>query len=217
MSSKEEISWMTTATGVRIKIIKSPRRTRSSQARWVSNYVEVRTPSFMSFEATRDVALKLSARVLQKRELKYGEKGKDDLMDRALRLNALYMGGKANPQSVRWVTNQNRRWGSATYSKQSINLSHRLMAMPDWVIDAVLVHELSHLVAPDGHGAAFKARIASYPRMDEADIFLQGFSHGKAFAEWQAQNSGHYHGATLEEAPGIFDDDFLGDDDDDGA
>ena len=58
------------------------------------------------------------------------------------------------PSSVRWVANQNSRWGSATPSDGTIRLSAKLQPMPQWVIDYVLLHELAHLLVA-GHDAAF--------------------------------------------------------------
>ena len=46
--------------------------------------------------------------------------------------------GRARPASVRWVTNQNTRWGSCTPAEGSIRLSHRLQGMPEYVVDYVL-------------------------------------------------------------------------------
>ena len=58
------------------------------------------------------------------------------------------------PASVRWVTNQNGRWGSCTPDDGTIRISHRIQEMPDWVIDYVLLHELAHLVVPS-HSSRF--------------------------------------------------------------
>ncbi len=52
----------------------------------------------------------------------------------AAELSARYLGGRAVPTSVRWVTNQNSRWGSATPSEGTIRLSHKLQPMPQWVM-----------------------------------------------------------------------------------
>lgn len=213
MSTKDTVIHLTTESGIPIKVIKSSRRTRSSQGRWVNDHVEVRMPSFMTAESTTRVALSLAERVLEKRDSKYGPENQEDLMDRAMRLSRQYLMGQPRPVSVRWVTNQGRRWGSANYTRQTINLSHRLWGMPDWVIDAVLVHELAHLMAPDGHGPAFKARIARYPRTADADIFLLGFSHGKSYAERQAHQA---HGKPGDQFGGLFDDEETGADIDEG-
>jgi len=49
--------------------------------------------------------------------------------------------------------------------------------VPDWVLDAVVVHELAHLVEPS-HNARFHRLAARYERHDEADTFLAGFTLG---------------------------------------
>ena len=52
------------------------------------------------------------------------------------------------PESVRWVDNQNHRWGSCTPGDRTDPALGRLQGMPAWVIDYVLVHELAHLLEP---------------------------------------------------------------------
>lgn len=74
---------------------------------------------------------------------------------------------------MRWVTNQNGRWGSCTPTEGSIRLSARLQGMPGYVIDAVLIHELAHLQV-GGHGPDFKALVQRFPDYDKAFTFLDG-------------------------------------------
>lgn len=80
-----------------------------------------------------------------------------------------------HPASVRWVGNQNGRWGSCTPVDRTIRISHRLREMPDWVVDYVLLHELAHLVVPS-HGTEFWALVARYPKAERARGFLEGVS-----------------------------------------
>jgi hypothetical protein len=74
---------------------------------------------------------------------------------------------------VRWVSNQESRWGSCTPVDATIRLSDRLRVTPSWVIDYVLAHELAHLLEP-GHGPRFKALIDRYPRAERARGYLLG-------------------------------------------
>ena len=74
---------------------------------------------------------------------------------------------------MRWVTNQNTRWGSCTPSEGSIRLSHRLQGMPEYVVDYVLLHELAHLLVP-GHGPRFWRLLEAYPRTERARGYLEG-------------------------------------------
>jgi predicted metal-dependent hydrolase len=100
-------------------------------------------------------------------------RGDEELAARARELSRKYLGGRAEPRSVRWVTNQNTRWGSCTPSERTIRLSHRLQGMPDYVVDYVLLHELAHLLEPD-HGPRFWALLDAYPRTERARGYLEG-------------------------------------------
>lgn len=102
----------------------------------------------------------------------------DELLTRALDLNRKYLGGRATPASVRWVTNQDRRWGSCTMPDRTIRISSRVRGLPSWVLDYVLLHELSHILV-SGHGPEFWALVDSYPRTERA----RGFLDGIAFAQ----------------------------------
>jgi predicted metal-dependent hydrolase len=93
----------------------------------------------------------------------------------AAELSARYLGGRAVPTSVRWVSNQNSRWGSATPAEGTIRLSNKLRPMPQWVIDYVLLHELAHLLVA-GHNAAFWKLLEAYPETQRAKAFLEGVS-----------------------------------------
>lgn len=99
----------------------------------------------------------------------------DELLARALVLSDHYLGGLATPLSVRWVSNQNARWGSCTPGDRAIRLSERLRSMPGWVLDYVIVHELAHLLEA-GHDAAFWGWVDRYPQAERAKGYLLGWS-----------------------------------------
>lgn len=99
----------------------------------------------------------------------------DELLERALQLSDRWLGGLAIPVSVRWVTNQNSRWGSCTPGDRTIRLSQRLERMPGWVVDYVIVHELAHLLEP-GHDAKFWSWVDRYPQAEKAKGYLLGWS-----------------------------------------
>jgi predicted metal-dependent hydrolase len=108
-----------------------------------------------------------------------------ELMSRATELSTRYLGGRARPATVRWSTNQGRRWGSCTPSDSTIRISDRVRGMPRWVIDYVLLHELAHLLHA-GHGPEFWAELDTYPRTARARGFLEGYAYA---AERGAQPS----------------------------
>ena len=91
-----------------------------------------------------------------------------------------YLDG-VTPSSIRWVTNQRSQWGSCSCGTAEIRISDRLRVVPGWVLDAVLVHELAHLIEPN-HSPRFRALVDRYTRSQEADVFLDGFSLGREYA-----------------------------------
>lgn len=97
----------------------------------------------------------------------------EQLLERAADLSQRYLGGLAEPVSIAWVTNQSSRWGSCTPADGTIRLSVRLKGMPAWVVDYVILHELTHLLQP-GHGREFWSLLESYPRTERARGFLEG-------------------------------------------
>ena len=98
-----------------------------------------------------------------------------ELARKAEILSVRYLDGLAVPSSVRWVDNQQARWGSCTIADRTIRLSTRLRGMPTWVIDYVLLHELAHLLVP-GHGPDFWEWVNRYPRTERARGYLEGVS-----------------------------------------
>lgn len=99
-----------------------------------------------------------------------------DLVARARHLASRYLpeyGPIAIPSSIRWVANQNGRWGSCTPSDRSIRISDKVKDMPLWVSDYVLLHELAHLAVP-GHNARFWGLVGRYPRTERARGYLEG-------------------------------------------
>jgi predicted metal-dependent hydrolase len=96
-----------------------------------------------------------------------------ELARRAGRLSERYLEGLARPDSVRWVDNQQQRWGSCTPADKAIRLSRRLQGMPEWVVDYVLLHELAHLLER-GHTRTFWRLVDRYPKAERAKGFLEG-------------------------------------------
>jgi predicted metal-dependent hydrolase len=84
------------------------------------------------------------------------------------------------PVKIRWVTNQNSRWGSCTPNEGTIRLSHRMQRMPGYVIDSVIVHELIHLLVTD-HSPAFYELMNKFPQNEKAKAYLDGYSHAQQF------------------------------------
>jgi predicted metal-dependent hydrolase len=106
------------------------------------------------------------------------------LLTRARKLISRYLPDHAitaAPVSVRWVDNQNGRWGSCTPADRTIRISDRIQDMPDWVIDYVLLHELAHLVVPS-HNDRFWELVGRYPKSERARGYLEGISAAAGLA-----------------------------------
>ncbi|MHB9859211.1 M48 metallopeptidase family protein [Streptomyces sp. YIM S03343] len=154
-----------------IEVRRSNRRRRTVSAYREGDRTVVLIPARMSeAEERRWVSVMLDKLAAQESRRLLGD---SELAERAGRLSDQYFGGRACPVSVRWVTNQNTRWGSCTPAEGSIRLSHRLQGMPEYVVDYVLCHELAHLLVP-GHGPDFWRLLEAYPRTERAKGFLEG-------------------------------------------
>ncbi|MFT4646381.1 MAG: putative metal-dependent hydrolase [Planctomycetota bacterium] len=70
------------------------------------------------------------------------------------------------------LKNNSTNWGSCS-SKNNINISIRLLLAPEWVVDYVLIHELSHLKHRN-HSASFWNEVyLAYPNFKEAEKWLK--------------------------------------------
>ena len=157
-----------------VEVRRSSRRRRSVTAFREGGRTIVVVPHRMARADIKPYVDELVAR-LAARERR-GRRSDEQLLARAGQLSRRHLQGRAVPSSVRWVGNQRRRWGSCTLLDGTIRLSDRLQAMPDHVVDYVLLHELVHLLVP-GHGADFEAWMQGYPRLLEARAFLAGVDH----------------------------------------
>ena len=156
-----------------VDVRRSTRRRRTVSAYRDGDRTVVLIPARMSrAEEARWVGLMLERLATQDRRLRPSD---DDLQARARDLSRRWLGGRAEPTSVRWVANQGSRWGSCTPIDGSIRLSERLQGMPSWVVDYVLLHELAHLLVP-GHGPDFWAEVERFPRTERARGYLEGVS-----------------------------------------
>jgi hypothetical protein len=158
-----------------VEVVRSTRRRRTVTAHREGDRIVVSVPARISRAEERRLVDELVTRVLA-REARLTPSD-DELLQRASELSRLYLAGRATPASVRWVDTMKSRWGSCTPLDRSIRLSRRLSGMPTYVVDYVLLHELTHLLVP-GHGATFWAELAGYPQLERAKGFLEGFTAG---------------------------------------
>ncbi|MFB8766017.1 M48 metallopeptidase family protein [Nocardiopsis alba] len=162
-------------SNTRIEVRRSPRRRRTVSAYRDGDTTVVLVPAtFSRAEEKRWVDQML--RRLEAREERR-RPGDGELHERAVELARRHLDGTRLPSGVRWVDNQNSRWGSCTPETGEIRISRRIAGMPSWVVDYVLVHELAHLYHPD-HGREFWELVRRYPKADRARGYLEGYSAG---------------------------------------
>ncbi len=154
-----------------VEVRRSRKRRRTVAAYREDDKVIVMIPARLSVAEEREWVATMVER-LEKSE-KRRRPSDAGLQRRATELSERYLEGRARPRTVRWVDNQNSRWGSCTPSDKSIRLSRRLQGMPAWVIDYVLVHELAHLLEV-GHTPVFWQWVDRYPKAERAKGFLEG-------------------------------------------
>jgi predicted metal-dependent hydrolase len=170
----------TPADGSRVEVRRSSRRRRTATAYRDRDTIVVLIPARLSRKEEHTLVADLVGKVLARERRRAAPATDHDLQARAEALADCFLSYPSEPPrpaAVRWVTNQQQRWGSCTPTTGVIRLSHRLQAMPAWVVDYVLVHELAHLLEP-AHGPDFQRLVERYPQAERAEGFLQGFLAG---------------------------------------
>lgn len=132
--------------------------------------LEILAPAAATDAELAPIIENLKARVLRRHER---QETADDaaLARRAAELNRQYFDGQLRWTAIRYVTNQQHRFGSCTPSTGVIRISHRVATMPVWVRDYIIVHELAHLKEAN-HGPRFWKLVNRYPRTERARGYL---------------------------------------------
>jgi predicted metal-dependent hydrolase len=149
---------------VNVEVVRSPQRRKTVQAREVNGVLRVSIPASMT-KADEERWVAEMVRRMERRSAANGV----DLARRADHLAARFR--LRRPASIRWVDNQEWRWGSCTPADGAVRISSRLVSEPGWVLDYVIVHELAHLEVPR-HGALFWSIVNRYPKAERARGFL---------------------------------------------
>ena len=153
-----------------VEVIRSAKRRKTAQARLVGDRLEVRIPAHASKAEEQRLVEQFRRRFARSRT-----SGQIDLTRRARHLARRF--DLPEPTEIRWVSNQDHRWGSCTLATRVIRISDRLATAPPWVLDHVLVHELAHLVEGN-HGRRFYDLVARNPLAERAEGYLIALSGG---------------------------------------
>ncbi len=159
-----------------VQVVRSRRRRSTVSASFDRGVLVVRIPASFTAREEREWVEKMRHRMRRKLYLDRNLSDQD-LQARAERLNRLYFGGELQ-FAIRWVTNQEGRWGSCTPIDGTIRISHHLAGLPQYVQDYVIVHELSHLLVAD-HSPQFWEVVHRYPHTQKAIGFLAGYEFAR--------------------------------------
>ena len=156
---------------MKVEVVRSARRRKTVQARQVGGVLRVSIPASMSAVEEE----KWVAEMVRRMERRAAA-DRIDLPVRAASLADRH--GLPRPTSIRWVDNQEWRWGSCTPVDGTIRISSRLAREKGFVLDYVIVHELAHLVVPR-HDHVFWELVRRYPLMERARGYLmaRGVDH----------------------------------------
>jgi hypothetical protein len=154
-----------------VKIIRSKNRKRTISARFVGDEIHVYLPYDMQPHEEEKYVKDMLAK-LEKRTRKL-EMNKESgyLVKRANEINKNFFNGKLNFESIKYVTNQKSKFGSCTPARGTIRISDKIAGMPQWVIDYVIIHELSHLIEPN-HSKNFWNTVNRYKYAERAIGYL---------------------------------------------
>ncbi len=117
---------------------------------------------------------------------KYRQRAKrrtdDDLQERAQYLNRTCFQGKINWEAIRWVPPMRTRLGSCTGGGPTdghIRISEEIREWPQWVVDYVIAHELTHRLHPNHSPDFWQTLSAAYPLTERARGFIKGVGFAK--------------------------------------
>lgn len=160
--------------------VRVDRRLKKS-VRWEQypDHIVLRIPPWLRRKEIPRLLEDIQAELKRKAE-KAARRTHDDLAQRARYINRKYFDGRVKWEAIRWVSNMEKRLGSATLGGSThghIRISDKIRHWPQWVIDYVIAHELTHLLLPkEGHSPRFWATLRqAYPLTERARGFIKGY------------------------------------------
>lgn len=157
------------------RVIRSSRRKKSMNAFRNNGLIEIHIPDRMSRRQELEIIPEMINLVLS-RELR--QRASNELLEGLAEnlLKTLLPEFTEKPSSIQWKP-MRERWGSCTTMDRTIRIAERLNGCPEYVVSAVVFHELIHLRIPD-HGPDFYALLERYPDRLRAEAYLAGFEAG---------------------------------------
>ena len=152
-----------------IEIIRSEKRKKTIQAKEANGKLYVYLPDGMSEEVEKRWIDNI-LRKMEKKKRRQKLNSDGSMVQRAHEINKKYFDGKLKFE-IRYVTNQNSKFGSCTPANKTIRISDRLADISGWVRDYVIIHELAHLIHPN-HSKKFWELVNHYKYAERARGYL---------------------------------------------
>jgi predicted metal-dependent hydrolase len=129
----------------------------------------------------------ISTQLLKQRQ-RTRRRSDDDLQSRADLINRKYFNSKIRWQAIRWVRPMKTRLGSCTSGGPTdghIRISEEIRDWPQWVVDYVIAHELTHRIHPNHSREFWQTLQQAYPESERARGFIKGvmFAQGRPWDE----------------------------------
>jgi predicted metal-dependent hydrolase len=163
-----------TVDGVTLTLVVERKRVKNINARLRDTTLLISAPVGVS-QAALDQAIPDLARRLVRRARARQVNVEENALALAHAVAARFP-NKPEVAQVLFVTNQQARWGSYSPATRTVRLNAALRQMPRWVLEAVVAHELAHVVHQDHSPAFWKLLRRVCPDTDRARAFLAGVS-----------------------------------------
>ncbi len=148
---------------------RSPKRKKTINAHMQNGKIIIQIPTGLSKSEETLIIQKMQKR-LEMRKNAQESKNRELLGRRFNFLNNKFFSGKLEA-SLSFSERQEYRNGSCTPANKTIRISHNLIDMPVWVLDYVLMHEMTHLIYSN-HSKEFWRKVNEYKYTERARGFL---------------------------------------------
>jgi predicted metal-dependent hydrolase len=162
---------------ITVEVIRDRRLRTRIHWEWDGDHVRIRVPHHIPKDQLDCHVSEILDEVRQRRCAVHA-RADADLEAMARQLNARYFDNAITWHSIRWVSNMRRRLGSCTVGGPTdgdIRISDRVKGWPQWVIEYIIAHELSHRKYPN-HSSEFWKYLSSYPLAERARGFILGLA-----------------------------------------
>lgn len=163
-----------TVDGVALTLELRRARVKNVNARLTGSHLRISAPPTIPEKELERITIELARTLLRRRRGR--ELNRNGRLLQLAKAMAQRFPQPPSVTAVEFSSVQRARWGSYSAATSTIRLHAALAAMPPWVLEAVMAHELAHAVHRD-HSAAFWALLHSVcPDVDRARAFLAGVS-----------------------------------------